>query len=149
MSLAPRVAPAAAGPSALPTLAALRERSVPIVMLTADDHTEQRMHREALVRGEEVERGRRTHVSDDGSRLDDGARRGDLAVGDADQDDRGARARLAAPDRSMHIGSGRTQCGGERGSHAAAADDGDRSHAGNLPSHRNGEGVRPRFGSDP
>ncbi len=38
MSLAPRTAPTAAGPSALPTLATLRDRGVPIVMLTAYDY---------------------------------------------------------------------------------------------------------------
>ena len=96
------------------------------------DHAEQRMHREALVRREEIERGRRAHVADDRARLDDGGGRGDLAIGDADQDDVGSGARLAAPERPVHLGSGLTECGGERGPHASAADDGDRGHAGNL-----------------
>src|SRR6185369_14823382 len=94
------------------------------------DDAEQRMHREAFVRREEVERGRRAHVTDDGPRLDDRGGRGDLAIGDADQDDIGSGARLPAPEWAVDLGAGRTQCGGERGPHAATADDGDRGHAG-------------------
>ena len=49
MSLAPRVAPSAAGPSALPTLGALRDRGVPIVMLTAYDYPTARIAQAAGV----------------------------------------------------------------------------------------------------
>jgi len=46
---APRTAPSASGPSALPTLAALRERGVPIVMLTAYDYPTARIAQAAGV----------------------------------------------------------------------------------------------------
>jgi 3-methyl-2-oxobutanoate hydroxymethyltransferase len=49
MKLAPRPAPSAAGPSALPTLAALRDRGVPIVMLTAYDYPTARIAQAAGV----------------------------------------------------------------------------------------------------
>src|SRR5258705_5048451 len=49
MNLARRSAPSAAGPSALPTLAALRDRGVPIVMLTAYDYPTARIAQSAGV----------------------------------------------------------------------------------------------------
>ena len=49
MKLASRTAPSAAGSSALPTLAALRERGVPIVMLTAYDYPTARIAQAAGV----------------------------------------------------------------------------------------------------
>jgi 3-methyl-2-oxobutanoate hydroxymethyltransferase len=49
MNLASRTAPSAAGSSALPTLATLRERGVPIVMLTAYDYPTARIAQAAGV----------------------------------------------------------------------------------------------------
>jgi 3-methyl-2-oxobutanoate hydroxymethyltransferase len=49
MNLASQSAPSAAGASALPTLAALRERGVPIVMLTAYDYPTARIAQAAGV----------------------------------------------------------------------------------------------------
>src|SRR6478609_1532729 len=46
---ASRTAPSAAGPTALPTLAALRERGIPIVMLTAYDYPTARIAQAAGV----------------------------------------------------------------------------------------------------
>ena len=68
-------------------------------------------------------------VADDRARLHDGAGGRDLAIGDAEQNDRCTGRGLAAPERPAHIGTRLPERRGERGPHAAAADDGDGGHA--------------------
>jgi hypothetical protein len=75
------------------------------------DHAEQRMHREALVRGE-IERGGRAHGPTMGPGSTTALVRA-ISIWDTDQNDRCTGARLTAPERPAHIGSGLTQRGGE------------------------------------
>jgi hypothetical protein len=66
--------------------AASVDRAVRAVELRPGAHdAEQRMHRESLVRREQVERCRRAHVADERTGWNRRSRRGDLAVGNAEQ----------------------------------------------------------------
>jgi hypothetical protein len=91
-----RSAPArGAASSAAAQLASIAQYAPLEARVRAHD-AEQRMHREPLVRREQVERRGRAHVPDERTRCDRRRRRGDLAVGHAEQTTIAARRRRRA-----------------------------------------------------
>src|SRR5687768_6669901 len=84
------------------------------------------------MRREEIERCRGADVTDEWSVRHGGRRGGDLAIGNAEEHHLGARHALVTTERAAHLCSRGAQGGSERGTHAAATDDGDGGHSGKL-----------------